>query len=300
VSVSEFVELADGRRFGLACYGATDGQPVLALHGAPASRIMFDVTDRPAKELGLRLFCPERPGYGVTPKDKGATLETRAADLEVIADRLGLKRFAVLGVSGGGPYAVALAERLQTRVSGLALVSPMGPLAQFMAAKREGTLGGHHGTVPRGHRLFFLELPKRRRLLALQAGIGARAFKAAPHSFAKIFARLLSRSDTRVLSQPHVEKSLVAMTVEALRQGVGGGMADLAIFSQPWPVDFQQVTAPSILWQGTADRIVPVAVSAWLAELLPNCRFERLEGAGHFWVYDHAGEVLKGLAEISR
>ncbi len=300
MSVTEFVELADGRRFGLACYGAADGLPVLALHGAPASRIMFDVTDGPAKDLGLRLLCPERPGYGVTPGDKGATLETRAADLEAIADRLGLTRFSVLGVSGGGPYAVALAERLQSRVAGLALVSPMGPIAQFMAAKREGTLGAHHGYVPRAQRLFFLELPKRRRLLALQAGLGARAFKAAPNSFAKIFARLLSRSDGRVLSQPHVEKSLVAMTVEALRQGVRGGMADLAIFSKPWPVDFQRVTAPAVMWQGTADRIVPVPVSAWLAELLPNCRYIELEGAGHFWVYDHVGEVLKGLSQLSR
>jgi len=299
VSVSEFVELADGRCFGLARYGAENGLAVLALHGAPASRIMFDVTDAAAKKLTLQIYCPERPGYGVTPKDEAPTLETRVADLEAIADRLGLQRFAVLGVSGGGPYAVALAARLGRRVNGLALVSPMGPIAQFMAAKRAGTIGSEYGSVPRGHRLFFLELPKRKRLLVLQAGIGARAFKAAPNSFAKIFAQLLSRSDTKVLSQPHVEKSLVAMTLEALRHGVGGGMADLTIFSRPWPVHFERITAPAILFQGTADRIVPVPVSVWLADLIPNCRFELREGAGHFWVYDHVGEVLKSLAEIS-
>ncbi|MFA9476000.1 MAG: alpha/beta fold hydrolase [Filomicrobium sp.] len=273
--MSEFVELADGRCFGLARYGAENGLAVLALHGAPASRIMFDVTDAAAKKLTLQIYCPERPGYGVTPKDEAPTLETRVADLEAIADRLG------------------------RRVNGLALVSPMGPIAQFMAAKRAGTIGSEYGSVPRGHRLFFLELPKRKRLLVLQAGIGARAFKAAPNSFAKIFAQLLSRSDTKVLSQPHVEKSLVAMTLEALRHGVGGGMADLTIFSRPWPVHFERITAPAILFQGTADRIVPVPVSAWLADLIPNCRFELREGAGHFWVYDHVGEVLKSLAEIS-
>ena len=260
---------------------------------------MFDVTDAAAKKLTLQIYCPERPGYGVTPKGEAPTLETRVADLEAIADRLGLQRFAVLGVSGGGPYAVALAARLGRRVNGLALVSPMGPIAQFMAAKRAGTIGSEYGSVPRGHRLFFLELPKRKRLLVLQAGIGARAFKAAPNSFAKIFAQLLSRSDTKVLSQPHVEKSLVAMTLEALRHGVGGGMADLTIFSRPWPVHFERITAPAILFQGTADRIVPVPVSVWLADLIPNCRFELREGAGHFWVYDHVGEVLKSLAEIS-
>ncbi|MBU1212887.1 MAG: alpha/beta hydrolase [Alphaproteobacteria bacterium] len=298
--MADTIELADGRRFGLATYGAAGGFPVLALHGAPASRLMFDVADGPAQALGLRLYCPDRPGYGLTPKDNEPTLEKRAGDLVAIADALLLGRFAVLGVSGGAPYAVALAERLGDRICGLGLVSPMGPVAQFEAAKSAGKPGEVLKRLSRGHRIFFLDLPRHRTALALQAGISARVFKAAPHLFARLFAHSLSSADSRILQKPHVQESLIAMTLEALRQGADGGLSDLEIFSQPWPVAFEAIRAQTIIWQGTADRIVPEAVSLWLSGLIPNCRFVRLEDCGHFWVYDHVDEVLGALGEIAQ
>lgn len=294
--MTDFVELSDGRRFGLAVYGAEDGLPVLALHGAPASRLMFDVADAPAKKFGLRLYCPERPGYGVTAADTGATLATRARDLGEIADKLGLDRFGVLGVSGGGPYAVALAELMGQRVAAIALVSPMGPIAQFLDAQKRGEVDPRLGRVGRGHRVFFIELAKHRSVLKAQSVISARAFKAAPQMFAKLFARILSSDDRRILSQPHVRESQVRMTLEALRHGVDGGLADMAIFAKPWPVDFRNISAPAILWQGDEDRVVPVPASLWLSGLIEGCRLVKLRGAGHFWVYDHVGDVLEALA----
>ncbi|MBU2581909.1 MAG: alpha/beta hydrolase [Alphaproteobacteria bacterium] len=297
--MGETIELADGRRFGLARFGAPDGHPVLALHGAPASRLMFDVTDETAKGLGMTLFCPDRPGYGLTPLDEAPTLHGRTDDLIGIADALSLKRFSVLGVSGGGPYGVALAARLGDRIAGLGLVSPLGPVAQFHEAKAAGLVDDNHKPMSRGHHIFFLDLPKHRGVLSFQAGLSARVFKTAPHLFARMFAWSLSAADSKVLQQPHVQESLIGMTLEALRQGVEGGLSDLEVFSQPWPVAFEAITAPSILWQGTADQIVPSAVSVWLSGLIPNCRLEQLEDCGHFWVYDHLEEVLGGLLEIS-
>jgi pimeloyl-ACP methyl ester carboxylesterase len=297
--MEHFIEFPDGRRFGLATYGAEGGLPILALHGAPASRIMFDVADEPAKRLGLTLYCPERPGYGATPNGGEPTLATRVMDLAAIVDKLSLDRFAVVGVSGGGPYAVALSALLQDRVAGLGLVSPVGPIAQFASAHKSGAVDDRYGELSHGHRMYFLELPKHRRLAAIQAEIGAHVFKVAPQPFTKVFARTLTESDTQILSKPHVQQSLVSMTLEALRQGPAGGLADLKIYSKPWQVDFDSITAPAILWQGTRDRIVPAAVSMWLSELIPNCRLERLEGSGHFWIYDHVAEVLAAIAEIS-
>lgn len=291
------VALDDGRVFGLARYGSEDGMPVLALHGAPACRLMFDVADAAARSLGLCLYCPERPGYGMTPREEQPTLDGRVEDLLAIADRLGLQRFAVLGISGGGPYGVAVAAKAPSRVTAVGLVSPLGPIAEFVGAQRTSRLPKTAGRIAAGHRLFFLELPKRKRLLKMQASLGARAFKAAPKAFSKLFAHSLSHSDTKVLAQPHVERSLIAMTLEALRQGVVGGEADLAVFSKPWGINYSAITAPTDLWQGCADRIVPAAASVWLSELIPGCRLHRLEGAGHFWVYDHVREVLQTLKE---
>ena len=60
------MRLADGRRIGYAEYGDPQGASVLAIHGTPGSRFMFALTDKAARERGLRIFAPERPGYGLS------------------------------------------------------------------------------------------------------------------------------------------------------------------------------------------------------------------------------------------
>src|SRR5690606_21579415 len=100
------------------------------------------------------------PGYGLSPADEPASLAKRTDDHEAILDHLGLERVALLGISGGAPYAVALASRLGSRASALALVSPMGPVADMEADKLAAD-----PDLPRGKRWFFMELPKRRAAL---------------------------------------------------------------------------------------------------------------------------------------
>ncbi len=293
----ETIVLPDGRTFGLARYGAEAGLPVLALHGAPASRYMFDIADGAARELGITLYCPERPGYGLTPMDEEPRLQSRVEDLAAIAETLRLDRFAMLGISGGGPYAVGLAARPGSRVTALGLVSPMGPVADLFEAP--GASGKEViDAIHRGHRWFFLNLPKHPVILKTQAQAASAAFKAAPRMFARLFAKLLSEADGTVLSQPHVELSLIRMTQESLRQGPIGGLGDMSVFSRPWSVAFDDVECPVHLWQGTADRIVPAPVSFWLASRFRDCSVERIEGAGHFWVYDHVSEVLQRLKSM--
>ncbi|MET0869990.1 MAG: alpha/beta hydrolase, partial [Methyloceanibacter sp.] len=114
---SQILRLADGRRIGFAEYGDPDGQPVLAIHGTPGSRLMFALTDAPARERRLRIVAPERPGYGLSDFQLQRSLAEAASDLEQCANALGLRRFALIGVSGGGPYAVAAAAAMPRRIA---------------------------------------------------------------------------------------------------------------------------------------------------------------------------------------
>jgi fermentation-respiration switch protein FrsA (DUF1100 family) len=52
-----------------------------------------------------------------------------------------------------------------------------------------------------------------------------------------------------------------------------------------------------LLWQGTADNNVPVAASLRLAEIIPGCELFRIEGAGHYWIFDHVEEVLLAIKQ---
>ncbi len=309
-SHDRLVRLPSGRRLGIAEYGDPDGLPVLAFHGAPASRVMFDVTDQDARRLGLRIIAVDRPGYGLSPLDYGATLARRTDAFAELVDMYGLDRLAVLGVSGGGPYAVALAARLGSRIDALALISPLGPIAEIDHRSRSGashvgngsaaaTANGQHNghdheatKLSFGHRAFFLDLAKHSWVLRINAEIAMRSFRAAPNFFAHTFAHLLPEADRNVVADPEVSRSIVDMTMEATRTGIGGGIADLEIYSEPWQVDYAAITARSKIWQGLDDLIVPVGASLHLGELIQGCQVQRMPGAGHFWIYRQIGAVL--------
>lgn len=280
------VDLGGGRFYAVYEYGARGGLPVLALHGAPASHLMYAPADAPAAALGLSIFAPDREGYGATPLDGDSTLTARAEALHRLVDALGLERLAIWAISGGAACACALAARLGTRVTALALVSPMGPVADLASAV----------PIALAQRRFFLHLPRHRRLLRFAAAAAAVAFRRAPEATGRWFARLAGGDDRRILSDPDAGAFLIAMTRDALRQGAEAGARDLEIFGRPWGVDLGAISAPTLLWQGTADRIVPRAVAFALAERIPASTLFKLEGAGHFWILEHVDEVLRALA----
>jgi pimeloyl-ACP methyl ester carboxylesterase len=290
-SSPQIVTLADGQQVGLAEYGDPAGTPLLALHGAPASRLMFAPADEAARRYGLRLICPDRPGYGSSPPDVAPTLVSRAGDLAAVADHLHLERFAILAISGGGPYAVALAALVGRRCLAVALVSPIGPVAEVIAVeKTPGSL------VPAGFRRFFIDLQGWPRLVAVGSRAAAAAFRLAPGAMVRLAALSLSVADRRILGSRKARRDITVMTLEALRSGIRGGLDDLALYSRPWGVAYDRVTSPTLIWQGTEDRIVPPGATYFLASRIAGARLERIEGAGHFWILDHVEDVLATLA----
>ncbi len=284
------LSMPDGRIVGYAEYGDPDGMPVFGFHGTPGSRLMFRIADRPARELGLRLIAPERPGYGISSYQRGRTLASNASDINALADHLGIDRYAVAGVSGGGPYAVACAALSPDRVTALGLVSPVGPVSGSNGAPQIGP----------GHHLIFRLSPRVPLLLWPFFTFGRAAFRHAPLG---IYGFLMSRaapSDWKILARADVRRNLVQGVAEGLRPGVKGGLQEMALFSRPWNLPFEAIRAPSILWQGTADRNVPANAAFHLGELIPGCEVHRLKGAGHYWIFDNIRLVLDRLARAAR
>ncbi len=289
LSDNSVVTVSNGRQVGLACYGADNGFPVLAFHGTPASRLMYRKGHQVASKLGLKLIAPDRPGYGLTPLDHNASLASRTQLNIAIADALNLDRFALIGISGGGPYATALAAKVPGRVTALSLVSPMGPVADYIAAGQP--------PLPLMQRRFFMKLSQRRRVLSKGAKMAVSAFHRAPLAMSRAFRIALGGEDRRLLSDAAIRDSLIEMTEEAVRSGPGGAIADFGIFGKPWDINFDAITAPSTVWAGTGDKVVPVPVCRYLAERISGCNYREVPGAGHFWILDSIGRVLGDLRE---
>lgn len=122
------VTVSDGRRLGWAAYGDPDGDPVLWFHGTPGGRYQVPVGVNPTgRSTGLRVITLERPGTGNSTNYAYRSLKQFARDVNAAADQLGLDKFAVAGLSGGGPYTLAVAHELPDRVVTSAVLGGLAP-----------------------------------------------------------------------------------------------------------------------------------------------------------------------------
>ena len=273
--------LPDGRRIGYAEYGAVDGLPTIALHGTPGSRYMFALTDEGARARGLRIIAPERPGYGLSDVHHFDTLAETACDVEAIADALGFERFALIGVSGGGPHAIAAAARLKARVLRLALIAPVGPVA-----------ANDHIRMSHLHQFIFTRMaPSHHAAGAFFFGLRT-MIDWAPGAAYQLLMQRVTQTDHEALRRPEVRDNLQTTLREGLRNSIEGPLQDLRLYCGPWNLPLDEIDVPSFMWQGSADTIVPPDAAYHLAGLLPDCRLEVIEGAGHYWVFGAFDRVL--------
>ena len=115
--LSQSFLLPDGRTLMYAEYGVPNGKPVLYFHGLAGSRLeaaVLDGTD--LVKAGIRMIACDRPGMGGSDFQPGRCFSHWPADIVPLADRLGLVKFAVLGVSGGGGYVSACARLIPDRL----------------------------------------------------------------------------------------------------------------------------------------------------------------------------------------
>lgn len=280
------LRLADGRTLACLELGTPSGVPVLYFHGYPGSRLEARVAAAVAGRLGLRLLSVDRPGFGQSTFQPGRRIGGWAADIDALADQLGLRRFSIVGVSGGGPYALACAASLSHRLAHVALVCPLGPLA---------AAGAKAGMLAQDRVLLSLAAhapPLARGVVHLLAHWMRRD---ADRYLQFMMAGMVS-PDRDLFADPDYRALVLASTAEALRQGGRGPAWELTLIARRWDFRLQDVRLPIILWQGLADQILPAAMARRLAAALPACRPRYLPGEGHLsLVVRHIGDVLAEL-----
>ncbi|PVH91920.1 alpha/beta hydrolase fold protein [Periconia macrospinosa] len=125
---SDTLTLPDGRKLGYAQYGSLMGRPIFFLHGLPGSRLEAAGFDELGLELGARIIAVDRPGIGWSSPHPGRTLLDHPKDLEHLAKHLELDHYSVLGISAGGPHALACAAALpREKLKCVSIVCGLGP-----------------------------------------------------------------------------------------------------------------------------------------------------------------------------
>jgi pimeloyl-ACP methyl ester carboxylesterase len=237
-----------------------------------------------AKQHGVRLIAPDRWGYGATTAHEAPSLAGFAQDIGHLADRLGLDRFAVLGVAGGGPFAVAIAAEMPARVTSLALAAPIGPIAGEL--ENEAMLF---------HELCLAALSQRRP--AVETAFRAFQTTLDDPLDAGVQAAMLrfAASDRMMFACKDIATEIGQTFMQGLPPGIVGPVTDFSLFGTRWNVDLARVRAPARIWLGSEDEDIPRSAVLRLAAQLPQCEFTELPGEGHLWVADHFETVLSWM-----
>jgi pimeloyl-ACP methyl ester carboxylesterase len=285
------VQLGDGRAIWLGSSGPEDGSPVVYLHGCPGSRLDESPgRDAILERLHVRAITLERPGYGRSSPCRGRRVVDYVEDVRAVVDHARIDRFALLGYSAGGPYAMAVGARLADRVTAVGTISSVGrpswPQALDGMAPGERTL----------HRLISLS-PL---LVQLYFAFAKRLAARSPERFLREFEKELSDTDRELWARPEVRELVLRSAREGLHQGGAGAAEDWAAFARrPWGFDLDELHRPVHLWFGTADRIVPIAQARHLASVLPEPVVHEVVGEGHLLPLAHLEEMLSALVSPS-
>ena len=286
LGVDRQVTLSDGRRLGYAEFGQPRGKAVLYFHGFPGSRLEAALIHETARALAVRVIAVDRPGYGLSDFRAGRALVDWPIDVAELADALGLVRFAVLGVSGGGPYAAVCAWALPRRVARAGMVCGLGPtdvpgVMVGMKAPNRALLrlAGWCPRLVRGLYCF-----------------GAPRLLRHPEAFVRHLSRTASGPDREVLRQPALRTTLAASFAEAVCAGPRGPARDLTLYARPWGFPVEDIRVQVHLWHGECDDIVPPAMGRHMARAIPDCQATFFSGHGHFSLV--AGCVRPILADL--
>ncbi len=287
---SATIRLRDGRQLGYAEYGDLRGAPVMHFHGHPGSRLEAALLEGAAQEVGVRVIGVDRPGMGLsTPLPKRRLLDW-PDDVLDLADALGLERFAVEGISGGGPYAIACAAAIPERLTSCGILAGVGPVAEL------GTAG-----MMRTNRLQFFIARRLPWVLRPAFWLVLGRHRAAADDEVKLdaLATQLVGSfpavDRQVLTDREARLAYARSVLEAFRQGSRGAAWDAVIYARPWGFRLGDVQADRVLlWHGGRDVHVPIRIGRAVATAIPGCEAHIFPEEGHISV------ALRRLPEILR
>lgn len=282
--------LPDGRAIAYHVYGRADGRPVLALHGTPGSRIKFAFLDAAAGQRGLCVISPDRWAYGGSSGPRQASFSGFAADQAALMSGLGFAHFAVLGISGGGPYAAAVAGHEPARVSALALVSPVGEVLRGRVQPGLSTF----------HAFSFLLLPRIPGAIRATFSALRMSLRLAPDLTMRIADGRAGVADRAMMASAEARARVAAIYRAGLSPGAAGPALDMQLFSRRWDFYPAAITAPARLWIGDQDRNVSIERAVALARAIPGCELTVIGRAGHYWATHSHDEVLAWIANTAQ
>ena len=278
----ETVHLRDGRSLAYATWGHRQGKPVFLFHGSPSSRL-FRPSPSVTASFGVRLITVDRPGFGASDFQKDRRLLDWPDDVAQLADALEIERFAIVGHSNGGPFALACAVKIPSRLTSVGLVSTVVPLNEITGAYDE---------LVEEQRRFADRAREDPANAAESIAQGARWLIENPGVFLEAPR---PEPDRRLLEEPGVHAMFLESVRESARQGLEGYAWDEVLCTKPWGFSLADSKVSVHLWHGDQDPYIPRAHVDYMVSLLPECEATFYPDEAHGVIVSRWEEILTRL-----
>lgn len=284
-TTEHILELSNGRKLGFAEYGDLNGTPVFHFNGSGGSRLEHPVDKSMLIELGIRYISTDRPGHGNSTPLPNRELLDWPNDVAAIADHLNIQQFKVLGWSAGGPHALACAYKLKERVTSGAIVSGLAP------ANRPTPYEGYSGLL----KILMILGRTFPSLVYLFRRLAAKQINNPSKKIEDKFVKSLPKIDQTPFENQSIKDMLIADIREGYKQGGDGPARDDIIINNDWKFDPSEIITRFDIWQGDADKNVPLNQGKYQSEVLPNNKLHIIEGKGHMLLLTEWKNVLVEL-----
>ena len=281
------LKLGDGRHLEYRVSGPEGGLPLVFHHGTPGSAVPVRAFERGAHARGLRFVTTSRPGYGDSTRHAGRSVLDVVEDTAAVLEAIGATRCLIAGWSGGGPHALACAARLEGTEAALVIagVAPyddegldwMAGMGEDNVIEFGAAVSGEHALRP-----FLDEQREHLRDVTVENIVAS-------------LESLLPDVDRAVLTDEFGEDMAESFHL-AVRVGIDGWLDDDFAFVTPWSFALDEISVPTLLWQGSTDLMVPFAHGKWLAAHVSHASAHLEEGEGHLSI--GVGAVERMLDEL--
>jgi pimeloyl-ACP methyl ester carboxylesterase len=254
-------------------------------------------------QLGVRLIAYDRPGYGGSERLKERSVAHAAADVAAIADQFELKRFAVVGRSGGGPHALACAALLSDRITRAATLVSMAPWQAPGLDWFDGMTASNETAYRKAVDVNLSPGSE------LRAGLERDAIAKAqsPESLIPDLGPEMPDADRRIVSDARIRGKLLdnftgAVSLDEQRspKPMDGWLDDVLSFCKPWGFDPASITRPVLLWHGEQDVFSPPSHFRWLADHIKGVTAVLEPGSAHFGALLALPRILRWLVDDRR
>jgi len=267
------VTAPDGRRVAVARWGRRGGIPIVSHHGTPMCRLDLPAPVELLETFGIDLIMIDRAGYGRSTPLPGRTVAAAAADIAAAADALGVERFGVHGVSGGGPHALACAALLDGRVKRTASVVGVAPW--------NGGTSTYYDGMCESNIAEFETARQGRATLERYVAEFVVARSGDPAGLFDEWMDELPEPDRQAYQAPEMRAWLDRALDEALAKSTAGWVDDDLAFVTDWGFALGDIRSPVSVWHGALDVLAPPIHARMIAAEIPNSELHIVPDRGH-------------------